>query len=376
MTVSLTLPDGNFRLPFGRGLAAPDVGLLLLSPQDAGNCAIPARSSSNVPLVRSGEPVLSTPSGHTPLSVSMRLGSRLPAASGLRLHLDDCRFSPESPFRPMVRETALRVGVEPRTLAVRLLLQLPRVASYNGWITAWDLQRELRITAARLYDDARDATDHLPTEKFPLRELCFEEIEPSHALPVLASLHYLRSARPGSRYFALVDPVDKRPVTLCSVSPLHWRCVARGIERRFGIPLERVCDLSRVYSVDNAPRNAISALLSKVRRYLRQNVPSIDLLVTAVDPNLGFTGSSYRAANWQQWMTVKARPYLYEDGRYVSPRQLREKYGSSNLVELQARYSGRFQQSRVRLLDPMIYCCRINGETKLVLAQDRRRLHR
>ena len=46
--------------------------------------------------------------------------------------------------------------------------------------------------------------------------------------------------------------------------------------------------------------------------------PPADLLVTAVDPNLGFTGCSYRAANWQQWMTVKARPYLYENGRYVS----------------------------------------------------------
>ena len=46
-------------------------------------------------------------------------------------------------------------------------------------------------------------------------------------------------------------------------------------------------------------------------------------------------------------MTVKARPYFYENGRYVSPRQLRERYGTASLVELQARHPERFQQSRV-----------------------------
>jgi hypothetical protein len=100
------------------------------------------------------------------------------------------------------------------------------------------------------------------------------------------------------------------------------------------------------------------------------------LLVTAVDPNLGFTGCSYRAANWQQWMTVRARPYFYENGRYVSPRQLRERYGTANLIELEAEFPGRFQKSRVRLLDSMIYCSTLNGGTRVVLAQDMRRLHR
>jgi hypothetical protein len=131
-----------------------------------------------------------------------------------------------------------------------------------------------------------------------------------------------------------------------------------------------------VYSVDVAPANAISFLLSKVRKYLRSTMLPVDLLVTAVDPNLGFTGCSYRASNWQQWMTVRARPYLYESGRYVSPRQLRTRFGTSSLVELQARYPGKFEQSKVRLLDSMIYCCYVNGQTKVVRVQDRARLHR
>jgi hypothetical protein len=117
-------------------------------------------------------------------------------------------------------------------------------------------------------------------------------------------------------------------------------------------------------------------LLSKVRLYFRRNLRSADLLVTAVDPNLGFTGSSYRASNWQQWMTVKARPYLYEYGRHVTLRQLRERYDTASLIELQAKFHDRFQQSKTRLLDSMIYCCSVNGETKAVPLRERRRLRR
>ena len=216
----------------------------------------------------------------------------------------------------------------------------------------------------------------MPINRFPLHELVFEEIDASRALPLLESLHYLRSARQGSLYLALVDPINKLPVSLCSVSLLEWKRLANQISVQFAIPQEGIWDVTRVYSVDCAPPHAISSLLSRVRTHFRRNVPSANLLVTAVDSNLGFTGGSYRAANWQQWMSVQARPYLYEYGRYVTPRQLRDRLGTSNLVELQAKYPGRFQLSKVRLLDSMIYCCSVNGGTKVVPAQERRRLHR
>jgi hypothetical protein len=292
------------------------------------------------------------------------------------LYLDDCRsLSQSSRFAALAAETARRVGVEPRALAVRTLLQLPRIASYAGSMTKWQVQRELRIAAERLRRDVQVATRHVAVGRFALKDLSFEEIDASRALPVLTLLHYLRSARPGSRYFALLDPIQGLPVTVCSVSPLAWRCVATQI-RRFDIDPERTWDLSRVFSIDNAPRNAISTLLSRVRLYLRQHMPDVELLVTAVDPNLGFTGCSYRASNWQQWMTVRARPYLYENGCYVSPRQLRERYGSSNLVDLRAQYPSRFERSRAPLLDSMIYCCKISGETQAVLDENMTRLRR
>ena len=372
------LPDCLPQLPFGTRLVAiGETDLFVAANITAGGSSTTGLTSQFV--LGSGEfEYLVRSSGSRCLSQVVEKGrDPSPTSAGAGVHLDECRpFLPASSFGALVRQTAQRVGVEPRALAVRALLHLPRVASSKGWITGRQVQRELRISAERLRDDTRATRGYVPLEEFPLRDLVFEEIDSSRALPVLTRLHYLRSARPDSHYFALVDPVRRLPVTLCGLSLLQWRCVANHMRSQFSIPPERIWEVSRVYSTDIAPRNAISSLLSRVRVFLRNNTSAADLLVTAVDPNLGFTGCSYRAANWQQWMTVRARPYLYENCRYVSPRQLREHYGTASLVELQAKYPGRFQQSRVRLLDTMIYCCSVNGETKAVPVQDMRRLHR
>ena len=364
-------------LPFGTGLANPDAHNLFLAAV-IDSRPLPAHQALPSATVRSGGAGVNTPrNGRYVHESPIIRGADESQGRALGLHLDECRHcSPESSFEVLVGQTAKRAGVEPRALAVRTLLHLPRLASHGGWLTKSQVQRELTIQAKRLRGDVEGARRHVPVTRFLLSELLFEQTDTSRAAPVLNALHYLRSARPGSLYFAMVDPIERLPVCLCSVSPLEWKCVARQIRSMSRIPQEKVWDVSRVYSVNDSPRNVISTLLSRVRSYFKHNMPEVDLLVTAVDPNLGFTGASYRAANWQQWMTVKARPYLYENCRYVSPRQLRERYGTANLTMLQNRYPTRFQMSRAALLDSMIYCGCVKGKTKIILVQDRRQLHR
>jgi hypothetical protein len=372
----ITLPNRVPLLPFGARLAGSRAGTIFLWQQDFGDHA-PAPRRSSVPHVRSGELVWLRDREDRSEATSIPRGGDQLSASTTQLQLSECRsLSPASPFRALVTETAHTIGVEARALAVRALLHLPRLASYTGWVGRRQVQEEVRINAERLRSDVRAAMSYVPFGNFRLHDLAFEAIDPSRALPILSLLHYLKGARPDSLYFALVNPVDGLPVSLCSISPLQWKCVARQIRKLSTISPEQVWDVSRVFSVDGAPRNAISTLLSKVRTYLRHNRPKVGLLVTAIDLNLGFTGCSYRAANWQQWMTVQARPYFYEYGRYITPRQLRERFGTSSLVELQAKYPGRFELSKVKLLDSMIYCCSVNGKTKVVSARERRRLHR
>ena len=217
----------------------------------------------------------------------------------------------------------------------------------------------------------------MPTGNFELKQLKFvADYSSADATEIFANLHYLRSARPGSINYALVDPIYGQPISLCSVSPLEWRRVGRQLDTQFGVPMEAVWDISRVYSFDVAPPNAISYLLAKVRTDLRQRVPEAQLLSTAVDPNLGFTGASYLAANWQRWMTIKARPYLYYRNDYVSPRQLRTLFQTTNVDQLRELHGDKFKQSRTVLLDSMIFCARIKGETEAVPLDQQRRLNR
>jgi hypothetical protein len=67
-----------------------------------------------------------------------------------QLHLSEFRsLLPASAFRALLRETARGMDVEPRALAVGTLLHLPRLASYNWWITTWQVRQELEINDER-----------------------------------------------------------------------------------------------------------------------------------------------------------------------------------------------------------------------------------
>jgi hypothetical protein len=281
------------------------------------------------------------------------------------LLLSECRDAALK-FTQLVSSAAIKADVNPRTLSVRTLLHLPRVADEDGWVALSEIERELDESAQILREDAETVKDLAPDGKYALDELTFVvDFDPAASDRLFSALHYLRNApRRGSRYFALADPEKGHPVTICSVSPFKWRFVGSHIRENFGIPQTMILNVSRVYSCDVAPYNAISSLLSKVRRSFSDQ---IDLLMTAVDPNLGFRGASYRAAGWRLWLTAKPRPYLYHNGRHVSPRQLKQRFGISDVTELQTRYPGDlFTESQAPLLAPQIFCCRTNWATEAV----------
>jgi hypothetical protein len=283
-----------------------------------------------------------------------------------KLLLSDCR-TPDSVFAGLVADAAGRRDLDHRALSVRTLLHLPRVANPRGYVSRTQVDRELFFTGRQLRADTSAARGLISTGTAELGQLLFTEIPPEQAEALFSKLHYLRSGRQNSVNFALIHPGDLLPTTLCSVSPLEWRRLGSQIDKHFNIAPDKIWDISRVYSQNGAPPNAISYLLSRVRVALRRSGRDIELLVTAVDPNLGFLGSSYRAANWQQWFTVQARPYLYHKRRYISPRQLRQEFGTANLADLQTRFPDqRFEQSRVKLADSKIFCCRLSGPTEPV----------
>ncbi|WP_371401767.1 hypothetical protein OHA10_28090 [Kribbella sp. NBC_00662] len=229
-------------------------------------------------------------------------------------------------------------------------------------------------SAARLRSDQRAVRDLIPRRKYALSDLEFRRIG-KDADRVFNSMHYLRNARRGSLNFALVDKQTGTPVTMCSASPLEWRRVADVLRSQFDVPRAAAWDLSRVYSFDGAPANAVSHLLAQVRKYFRQQ-GDVELLTTVVDPNLGFTGVSYRASNWQQWMTVRARPYLYYKGKYMSLREMWAEFPSVRRIDDLCAVDRKATRSQVELKDSLIFCCRIRGATERVTSEAQQRILR
>jgi hypothetical protein len=71
--------------------------------------------------------------------------------------------------------------------------------------------------------------------------------------------------------------------------------------------------------------------------------------VTYVNPNLGFTGSAYRAANWTVLAHEHGTHYSYIDNFYVTDRQLITQFGTADPALLRKQLGARFLQNRMRL---------------------------
>lgn len=265
-------------------------------------------------------------------------------------------------------------GVSRRELVVRTRLHLPCYADSAGRVGYLGALAVVTSNAARLRRDQHAVRHLIPRREYSLSDLEFRKVG-EDADRVLGSLHYLRNARRGSLNFALVDKISGTPVTLCSVSPLEWKRVADQLALQFGLPQESVWDLSRVYSFDAAPPNAVSYLLAQVRKYFQKR-GDVKLLTTVVDPNLGFTGSSYLASNWQRWITVRARPYLYYRGSYMSLRQMRVAFPAIRSIDELCAADRRARRSVVDLDDSWIFCCRIRGATERLAPEEQHRILR
>src|SRR5260370_1441290 len=156
------------------------------------------------------------------MPIGARTGAKRPAA---------CPLAALAPA-PLAQRTAWAGGgarparkktLDHGPLSVRTLLPLPRVATSRGYVTRGQVDRELFHTARQLRKDGHAARDLISAGKTELQDLAFGPVAPAQAETIFSALHYLRSGRPGSLNFALTDPDDGLPVTLCSVSPLQWQ---------------------------------------------------------------------------------------------------------------------------------------------------------
>jgi hypothetical protein len=205
-----------------------------------------------------------------------------------------------------------------RDLLLQALLHLPRLARADRTVDVKSAEAEierLRHRRAAELEPLRGLASP-PREAIAIDELEVQVIERELAEPVLAHFHYLRSFRPDGVSVAAL--YRDRIAAVCSISPFDLTAIGERLPIRSAAEAAVV---SRVFAFDWAPRNVISYLLARA-----EHSPAVGdevrLLLTYLNPNLGFNGASYRAANWRQFGVEAGTHYAYLHGNYITDRQL------------------------------------------------------
>ncbi len=208
---------------------------------------------------------------------------------GRSVHVDLRSVAPLLPARRWQLPTT-------RDLLLQALLHLPRIADEDGLVdrtaARFEIDQLLGWRNAELEPLAGLAEP--PAEPIALDQLELSVIDDTTARPILEHFHYLRSFRPDG--IAVAATHRARVIALATVAPLDLP----SIEQTLGSYIDSDCKVlvvSRVFAFDWAPRNVISYLLARLER--RPEFSDAGMLLTYLNPNLGFTGASYRAANWR-----------------------------------------------------------------------------
>jgi len=275
--------------------------------------------------------------------------------------------SPDSTeLRSIAELAADQHDVSAHEVFVRLLLYLPRSADGDGRVVAELARRRAEHVAARYAERISPFTDcrRPPREFVRARDLRFGEVPEASARPILERFHYLESFRPESSHFG--GFADGRLAAQLTVSRLDLTTIAEQLPP--GVSRDEVAVLARVFAFDWAPRNALSFLIARLVRRLRDAAQPPRLLLTYLNPNLGFSGSSYRAANWSLWATEAGTRYAYLDAEYITDRALAARFGTASAERLSAQLGSRIRFSRMRLAPLRIYAYPIDAALRKHLA--------
>jgi hypothetical protein len=267
----------------------------------------------------------------------------LMAADGAELR---CRIAPAGARLLSYVESAARAAGRPvRPLHLQALLQLPRLADSDGWAAGSVVEELLEEIALELpgaeewlVADAGDSP----------RGLNFHEMDAEAARDVMQRFHYLRSPRRDGRAYGL-STQDGRLAALCVSSPLDVALLGEILAASGGAP-ETARVISRVFVFEGAPGNSISYMLSRAGREEKRF--GVTDLLTYVNPNMGFSGSSYLASGWQKLGIEEGTKYRYLDARYITDRELAGRFGMHDDRGYERLLGGRFAVS-VMALEPL-----------------------
>ncbi|HUS11311.1 MAG TPA: hypothetical protein VMZ30_12670 [Pyrinomonadaceae bacterium] len=212
--------------------------------------------------------------------------------------------------------------VDSSSLLKQLSLHLPRLETRQIYDKE-SVLREAERLAKRLQSLRAPFLNRIPCitqTSISLSDLHFCTVQDDIARSILDSFHYILSYREHSNHFGLrLKSSSEWPMVMVSLSQFDLKNVESALTKKNG-QVASALVLSRVFAFPVAPRNCFSFLMAKVREWVAENHPEIEVLVTYVNPNVGFSGASYKADNWSLIGEEHGTRYLYLDDDYKTER--------------------------------------------------------
>ena len=193
---------------------------------------------------------------------------------------------------------------------------------------------------------------------FTLKEPELRLINQELASFVHEHFHYLLSSRIGIFHFGLYvksEQSGKEQIIALATFSHNDLTHLYGLLPEDITP-DQVLVLSRFITFDWAPFNTASFMLSKISEWFRNHQPDVQMVLSYLDPNAGYTGGIYRAINARLFGLEQKARYLYLDRRYVSDRAMIALYGTADYSILKQKLGLKIQKSKAELFPLKIFC--------------------
>ncbi len=225
---------------------------------------------------------------------------------------------------------------------------------------------KLTYTDIKLQNDMHQA---VATEKYSGQEIIFRPVERRLSSVCAKTFHYLHTPRPDDLFaFGAFLPGETIPFAWVSYGEVD-RKYKHAMMQAVGLDHTHSLELTRAWNHENSPHNTMSMLYAYAHTLVQQHWVSehskpLQSIVTAVNPNLGFRGSAFRAVGFK---LIGEKPTAYY---YLLGQSNKRSYTTRRgLVKHQARTSGKVKHlvAAFPLVDTKELAVVLDGPKKLLV---------
>jgi len=270
-------------------------------------------------------------------------------------------------YKNLINKTAKAFGIPRRDLFIKTTIDLKQfddvILSSRDFI-----KDRIELTAKNIWENRKNLIEKYTAEK--IRELerkkCrFGTVNWRKAKEILERFHYIGSYRKNSIHLGFYYEVSKGVENLMGIITFsRYDFTIEPYNIFINFKRHEILNLSRLYTFDWAPFNTTSYFLSQGIKYIKKYFPNIRCLTTCVNPNIGHSGTSYKASNWIEVAQFLGSPYLFLNGKPVTIRKLAEKYNTLDLNILKSKSGNRIIISKSKLLPQKIFIYILNKKKR------------